>query len=174
MGVSERLLGVLSDSLVEVRVLLLGDILLAASPDGLDFVDNLPFPDLLGNSFHLDFFFRLILTIIGDLKIVIIFIDLFFFDNAILNNLITLVVVTSDLDGVLLWGIYGNLNFLVLAQVKLDGVVDEFGVFLDQVLDLLLFDELNSIILKMKSDASSATECVSSRILGKEELRVGS
>ena len=55
MRVGERVLGVLRDRLVEVDVLFLGDFVLAARPDGLDVVDGLPLPDLLGDRLHFDF-----------------------------------------------------------------------------------------------------------------------
>jgi len=44
---------VLSDGLVEVVVLLLGDVRLLSEPDGLDLVDGLPLPDLLSDSLGL-------------------------------------------------------------------------------------------------------------------------
>ena len=44
---------VLGDRLVEVAVLLLGDVGLLSQPDGLDLVDGVPLPDLLGDSLGL-------------------------------------------------------------------------------------------------------------------------
>ena len=83
MRVGERIFGVLAERLVEVFVLLVGNIILAASPDSLDLVDDFPVPNLLRNGLHLRLSGLLrgfILALISDLHIVTFLLLLFFFD----------------------------------------------------------------------------------------------
>jgi len=81
--VGERIFGVLAERLVEVFVLLVGNIILAASPDSLDLVDDFPVPNLLRNGLHLGLSGLLrgfFLALISDLHIVTFLLLLFFFD----------------------------------------------------------------------------------------------
>jgi hypothetical protein len=65
VGVGQRGLVVLGDSLVEVAVLLLGDVGLLSQPDGLDLVDGVPLPDLLGDSLGLGLLGSFLLSRLG-------------------------------------------------------------------------------------------------------------
>ena len=53
MRVGQGRLVVLGDRLVEPTVLVLGDVGLLSQPDGLDLIDGVPLPDLLGDSLGL-------------------------------------------------------------------------------------------------------------------------
>jgi hypothetical protein len=53
MSVSERIFVILRDCLVEVEVLLLSNFRLFTEPDGFDFIDGFPFPNLFSDSFSL-------------------------------------------------------------------------------------------------------------------------
>ena len=56
---------VLGDRLVEPTVLVLGDVRLLSQPDGLDLVDGVPLPDLLGDSLGLGFLGSFLLGRLG-------------------------------------------------------------------------------------------------------------
>ena len=65
MGVGQRGLVVLGDSLVEVDVFFLSDVGLLSQPDSLDLVDGLPLPDLLSDSLGLGLLGSFILGRLG-------------------------------------------------------------------------------------------------------------
>lgn len=163
MSVSKGILVILGNSLVEVVVLFLSDVRLFSQPQSLDLVDSFPLPNLFSNSLGLGLlglllvFGRLGFTLILDFSII-----------GLGGFLI---------DGFLLDGLFG---FLIgdglsdfLGEEKLDGVLDELGVFLDEVLDLVLLHILYGVILQVKSNAGTSAESIATRILGNEELGIG-
>ena len=165
---------ILRDCLVEVHILLLSDIILASGPDRFNVVDDLPIPNLLGDRLHfrlLLLLIRVLFAVISDLHVVI---DFLHFDYILLNDLIAIIIVLGDLNGALLWSVNWHLHLLVTAQIESDGVVNEFGVLLDEVLDLLLLDEFDCIVLEVKSHAGSSAESITARVLCDKELSVSS
>jgi hypothetical protein len=139
-------------------------LVLGAHPDSLDFVDSLPLPELLLDhlgGWFVSLFFSVIEAVrffLGsDLKIVTFMIDVF---N--LNLAFWLLSVNWDL------------NLLLFSNVQTDGVVDEFRVLLDQVLDFSLISEFKSIFLQVKGDTGAAAKSVSTGIFRNEELVVSS
>ena len=159
MRVGQGRLVVLGDRLVEAAVLVLGDVGLLSQPDGLDLVDGIPLPDLLGDSLGLGLLGSFLLGRLG-LTLVLDF-------GVILLNLIS-----SGLSGFIL--LIGNLLADFLGEEKLDGVLDELGVFLHEVLDLVLLDVLDGIVLQVKGDTGAAAQSVSTGIFCDEELSIGS
>ena len=132
MGIGERGLVVLRDRLVEVIVLVFGEVRLLSQPDGLDLVDCLPFPDLLGDCLGLGLLGSFLLgrfgfTLILDLSVIL------------------LSIFSSGFSGLLF--LIGYLLAEFLREEKLDGVLDEFGVFLHEVLDLILLDIFDGVVL---------------------------
>ena len=127
------LLPVVGEGLVEGGILVLGDVVGLAHPDGLHGVEVLPlvadFLDLLG----LLLLLGVLLVDLLDLKLVVV-------------ALLVLVVVVGDL---LLGGLLG---------VELDGEADELGVLLDEVLDALLLEVLGHVLLEVEDDAGTTAD----------------
>ena len=159
MGVGQGGLVVLGDRLVEPTVLVLGDVGLLSQPDGLDLVDGVPLPDLLGDSLGLGLLGSFLLGRLG-LTLVLDF------------SVILLSLLCSGLGGLLL--LIGNLLADFLGEEKLDGVLDELRVFLHEVLDLVLLDILDGVVLQVKGDTGAAAQSVSAGIFCDEELSIGS
>ena len=123
---------VLRDRLVEVIVLVFGEVRLLSQPDGLDLVDCLPLPDLLGDCLGLGLLGSFLLgrfgfTLILDLSVIL------------------LSIFSNGFSGLLF--LIGYLLADFLREEKLDGVLDEFGVFLHEVLNLVLLDIFDGIVL---------------------------
>ncbi len=128
-------LPVVGERLVEGSVLLLGDVLGVASPDGLLLVEllllDLSLLDLLGLGLLL-----LLLLLVIDL----------------LDLGLLVVIDLLDLLGVLI----GDLLLGLLLDVKVDGVRDELGVLLDDLLDLALVEVVGLLILQVEDDLGAA------------------
>ena len=150
---------VLGDRLVEAAVLVLRDVGLLSQPDGFDLVDSVPLPDLLGDSLGLGLFGSFLLGRLG-------------FTLVLDFGVILLSLISCGLSGFLL--LIGNLLADFLGEEKLDGVLDELGVFLHEVLDLVLLDVLDGIVLQVKGDTGAAAQSVSTGIFCDEELSIGS
>lgn len=176
MSVGQRVLWVFCDRLIEVVVLIFSDIFLRTRPNRLDLIDGLPFPDLLGNSLHLGLLLvvlvgSLILAFVSDLHVVLgDFLFFFFLFYVVSNDFVAVLVVLDDFDCFLLGGVHWHLHLLVLAQIQLDRVVDEFRVLFHKVLDLVLLDEFDCVVLEVEGYTSSSAKRVATGILGEEEL----
>ena len=108
MGVGQGGLVVLGDRLVEPTVLVLGDVGLLSQPDGLDLVDGVPFPDLLGDSLGLGLLGSFLLGRLG-------------FTLILDFGVILLSLLSSGLSGFLL--LIGYLLADFLGKEKLEGVL---------------------------------------------------
>lgn len=132
MGVGQGLLRIFRNGFVEVIVFAVGDIVLRAQPDSLDVVDELPLPDLLGNGLELG---------CGVLAFSVERVSLFFSSD--LDLFVARLFMSFDFARI---GSLGLVNWDLLlhlsGHVQTDRVVNELGVLLDQVLDLVLFNEL--------------------------------
>lgn len=140
MSVAEWVLVVLCDGLVEVEIFLFRDLRAVSEPDSFDFVDKLPLPDLFSDS------------LCG-------FLGGFFFSSFLfLRDLEVFLLSKFGLSLSLCNGIF-ILNFLAnfLGKVEIDRVVDELGVLLNEILDFVLFYELNSVILQEQRNTCSTT-----------------
>jgi hypothetical protein len=157
--VGQGSLVVLGDRLVEPTVLVLGDVGLLSQPDGLDLIDGVPLPDLLGDSLGLGLLGSFLLGRLG-------------FTLVLDFGVILLSLLSSGLSGLLL--LIGHLLADFLGKEKLDGVLDELRVFLHEVLDLVLLDVLDGIVLQVKGDTGAAAQGVSTGIFCDEELSIGS
>ena len=128
------LLPVVGEGLVEGGILVLGDVVGLAHPDGLHGVEVLPlvadFLDLLG-----------LLLLLG-----VLLVDLLDLGLVVVALLVLVVVVVGDL---LLGGLLG---------VELDGEADELGVLLDEVLDALLLEVLGHVLLEVEDDAGTTAD----------------
>lgn len=134
---TEVVLPVVGEGLVERGVLLLGDVLGVASPDGLLLVEL-----LLLNAGLLDLLGLLLLFLL--LVLIIDLLDL------------GLLVIVDLLDVLSL--LIGDLLLGLLGDVKVDGVRDELGVLLDDLLDLGLVEVLALLILEVKDHLGTAAE----------------
>lgn len=143
---SEVVLPVVGEGLVEGSVLLLGDVLRVASPDGLLLVEllllDLSLLDLLGLGL-------LLLLIIIDL----------------LDLGLLVITLLGDLLGVLI----RDLLLGLLLDVEVDGVRDELGVLLDNLLDLALVQVLGLLILEVEDDGGTTAELLTLGVLGDGE-----
>jgi hypothetical protein len=59
-----------------------------------------------------------------------------------------------------------------LRKEELNGVLNELRVLLHEVFDFVLFHILDSVVLKVKGNASAAAKCVTAGVLGNKELGV--
>ena len=129
------LLPVVGEGLVEGSVLVLGDVVGLAHPDGLHGVEVLPLVadllDLLG-----------LLLLLG-----VVLVDLLDLGLVVVALLVLIVVVV--IGDLLLGGLLG---------VELDGEADELGVLLDEVLDALLLEVLGHVLLKVEDDLGAAVD----------------
>lgn len=132
MSVSKWTFMILRNSFVEAVVFIISDFTSVSQPNSLDFVDCFPFPHLLCNSLCL-WLFRLFffsgLSFILDFSII--FLGGFLFSLFSFFSSLFILYLLSDF----------------LRNEELDWVLDEFRVFLDKILDLILFNIFNSIIL---------------------------
>jgi len=155
---SEVVLPVVGERLVEGGVLLLGDVGRVASPDGLGLVEllllDLGLLDLLGLLLLL---LLLLLLVLGDL------LDLSLLLLAFLLLLLLL----------LLGLLVGDLLLGLLQDVEVDGVGDELGVLLDDLLDLALVQVVGLLILHVEDDLGTAAELLTVNILGDLEGATG-
>ena len=124
-------------------VLLLGDVRLLSKPDCLNLVDGLPLPDLLGDSLCLRLLGGLIFswlgfTLILDFSIIL----LSLIGGGLVSGLLLLV-----------WDLLADF----LREEELDGILNELGVFLNEVLDLVLFNILDSVVLQMKGHTGATS-----------------
>lgn len=151
---SEVVLPVVGEGLVEGSVLLLGDVLRVAGPDGLLLVEllllDLGLLDLLGLGLLL-----LALLLIVDL------LDLGLLVVTLLGDLLDLGVLIRDL----LLGL--------LLDVEVDRVGDELGVLLDDLLDLGLVQVLSLLILEVEDDGGTAAELLALGVGGDGEGATG-
>ena len=129
------LLPVVGEGLVEGSVLVLGDVVGLAHPDGLHGVEVLPLVadllDLLG-----------LLLLLG-----VILVDLLDLGLVVVALFVLIVVV-----------IIGDLLLGGLLGVELDGEADELGVLLDEVLDALLLEVLGHVLLEVEDDAGTTAD----------------
>mmetsp|Transcript_25734 Transcript_25734/g.38074 ORF Transcript_25734/g.38074 Transcript_25734/m.38074 type:complete len:259 (+) Transcript_25734:1363-2139(+) len=134
------LLPVVGDRLVERSVLLVGNILSLAHPDGLLFVEVIPrFGDLLD-------LLRLLLLL------PIFLVDIF---NLGLVFIITLLVL------LLILVISDFLLFLLLG-VETDGETNKLGVLLDKILEAALLEVLLHVLLQVKNNTSTTSKWLGS------------
>ena len=126
----EVLLPVVGEGLVEGAVLLLGDLLGLARPDGLLLVQEVPLVRHLLDLLLLLLLLGLVLLVdLLDLGLVVVVV--------VLLVLVLVLVVVVDL---LLGGLLGP---------ELDGVADELGVLLDEVLEAALLEVLELVLLEV-------------------------
>ena len=158
MGVGQGVLMVLRDRLVEVLVLLLGDVRLLSQPDGLNLIDGLPLPDLLGYCLGLRLLGGLIFSGLGFTLILDLSIVLLSFLCGLINRLLVFI---------------GDLLADLLREEELDGVLNELGVFLDEVLDLVLLDILDGVVFQVQGHTGAAAQGVPTGVLCHKELGIG-
>ncbi|CAH0038645.1 unnamed protein product [Clonostachys rhizophaga] len=136
---SKVILPVVGERLVEGGILLLGDVLGVASPDGLLLVEllllDLGLLDLLGLGLLLLLLFLVVDLLDAGLLLV-----------TLLGDLLDLSILIRDL----LLGL--------LLDVEVDGVGDELGVLLDDFLDLGLLQVVELLLLEVENDGSTTTE----------------
>mmetsp|Transcript_89396 Transcript_89396/g.252918 ORF Transcript_89396/g.252918 Transcript_89396/m.252918 type:complete len:230 (+) Transcript_89396:1200-1889(+) len=139
VGVRQRVQIVLRDALVELRVLLLGDVLLVAKPDGLLRVHLLPL-------IHSLLFGLLVLLLLFFLFLVV-----FSFDVV----LVLLVVFIIILVG---------LRLNLLFHFDVDGELNELGVLLRHVLKLAFGEVVVSVFFQVQGHTRSTAERVSAGV----------
>merc|ERR1712144_35984 len=137
----EVILPVVGDVLVEGGVLFFGDLLGVAHPEGLLLVHELP---LVGDL--LDGLLLLLLLLV-------LLVNLLNLGLLILIAILILVLIL----------IVGDLLLGGLLNPEADGVVDELGVLLDELLDALLVEVLLLVVLKVEDDLGATGE-VGSRV----------
>mmetsp|Transcript_22146 Transcript_22146/g.45306 ORF Transcript_22146/g.45306 Transcript_22146/m.45306 type:complete len:376 (-) Transcript_22146:686-1813(-) len=144
--VGKRVEVVLGDALVELIVLLFGDVLLGAQPDRLLRVNLLPLVDglLCG---------RLLLLLF------LLFLILLRLDIVLLLLVLLLIII------VLLFGLC--LHFLL--HLHVDGELDELGILLHRVLELVLGEVVVRILLEVERHTGAAAEGVATRIINDSE-----
>jgi hypothetical protein len=123
---------VVGDGLVESNILVVGDIIRLAHPDGLGVVEMFP---LMADLFDLLGLFLLFVLIIDLFNLGLVGITFF---------VVILVFIISDL---LLSGLLG---------VKLDGESNEFRVLLDEILDTLLLQVFGHVLLHVENDSGTS------------------
>ena len=133
---SEVLLPIVGDGLVELGVFVFCDLVCWAEPKWLVLVDKFPlvFDDC---DFLLLLFFVLLLGFVFD-----------FLDLVVLLLLVFL----------LLGFVIGDFLFLCLLNPKRNWVLDELGVLLDELLELLLFKEFCHVFLEVKINTCTTDE----------------
>mmetsp|Transcript_15232 Transcript_15232/g.41242 ORF Transcript_15232/g.41242 Transcript_15232/m.41242 type:complete len:225 (-) Transcript_15232:624-1298(-) len=146
---------VLGDGLVELLVLLIGDILGLAQPDSLAVIQQLPLVTLLLAS--------LLGGLLGLLILALIISHLLIISISLGLALVCLLL--------LLFLLNGHINLLLGPQV--DGEVDELGVLVHQLAQLGLLGILLSLGLQVDVDHSSAAD-VLSIVLSNGEVSISS
>ncbi|KAI6770984.1 hypothetical protein HG531_009839 [Fusarium graminearum] len=143
---SKVVLPVVGERLVEGSILLLGDVLGVASPDGLLLVEllllDLGLLDLLGLGL-------LLLLIVIDL----------------LDLGLLVITLLGDLLGLLI----RNLLLGLLLDVEVDGVRDELGVLLDDLLDLALVQVVGLLLLEVEDDGGTTAKLLAAGVLSDGE-----
>ena len=140
MDVGQRIISLLSESLVELVILLLLDLVLVPQPDGLVVVDVDPIPGGLLDGLGL---LLLLLFLLGDLDVIVLLLD----------GLLVFLLLNGHLLGDLLSGL------------KVDGEVDELGVLANEGLYLLLLRELIGVLLKVDGDLGASLQSVAAGVL---------
>jgi len=128
----EMVLPIVGETLVEACVLLVGDIVGLAHPDGLDLVKDL----------HL---LRDLLDLLGLLGLVLI-LDLFDLGLVLITVFLLIFLL------VLLVVRVRDFTLGALLDLELNGERDELGVLLDEVLQATFLEVLSHIVLKLKDD----------------------
>ena len=169
MSICNRTFMILWYSFVKSLIFFFCDFTLFSEPNSFNFINSFPFPNLFCNSFCLRiiisftffFSFSVTFTLILDFSI---FLYFWFFTFGLF----------SLFSWFCLFGSLFILNLLsnFLRKEKSNWILDELWIFLDQILNLILFYILYSIIFQMKSDTCASSKSVSSRILGDEEFSV--
>mmetsp|Transcript_69422 Transcript_69422/g.157525 ORF Transcript_69422/g.157525 Transcript_69422/m.157525 type:complete len:321 (+) Transcript_69422:997-1959(+) len=136
----QMVLPVIGERLVEGRILLVGDVLGLAHPQGLVLVELLP---LMGHLLHL-----LRLFLLGLLLLLLI--------NLLDLRLVTLLVLLFLLF-LLILGVR-DLLLLRLLNVQLNREADEFGVLLHQVLQPALLQELRLVLFQVADHLGAALD----------------
>ncbi|CAG9994060.1 unnamed protein product [Clonostachys byssicola] len=152
---SEVVLPVVGERLVEGGVLLLGDVLGVASPDGLLLVELLLLDLGLLDLLSLGLLFLLLFLVVDLL------------DAGLL--LVTLLGDLLDLSSILI----RDLLLGLLLNVEVDGVGDELGVLLDDLLDLGLLQVVELLLLEVEDDGSTTTEGLTLGVGGDVEGTTG-
>ena len=139
------LLPVVGNLLVEVSVLLLGDVLGLSHPQWLILVDLL----VLGGDL-LDLLLLLLLLLLLDFTLVLLLLFLFLF-------------------------VVGNLLLSGLLDLKLNGESDELGVLLDQVLEASFLEELEVVALQVADNHGTSGKSIGVvAIINNSECATGS
>jgi len=147
---TEVVLPVVAERLVERTVLLLADVGGVAGPDGLGLVELL-FLDLA------------LLDLLGLLLLLLV----------LIVDLLDLGLLLVTLLGLLLSLLIGDLSLGLLENVEVDGVRDELGVLLDNLLDLGLVQVVELLILEVKNHLGTATKLLTLGVLGEGEGATG-
>lgn len=157
---------VIGQTLVERGVLFGGDLGGVASPDGLGLVKLL----VLGLGL-LDLF-----GLLGLSFLVLDFLDLLVFtlsDFLVILDLLQFVQFAVNIQILAKCGRSTNL-FNLLCNNELNGVGDEFGVLLDDLLDLLLLEILELVLLQVEAKFGTATKGLAISVGGDGEGSAGS
>jgi len=136
------LLPVVGEGLVELAVLLLADVVGVAGPDGLRLVKLFVFCVL--------FFDGLFLLLVAVALVGV----------SVLADVLDLgcVLLSLFLLSLLLGLVVGHLLVPLLLHQELDGIADELGVLLDDILDPLLLVVLCLVLLEVEDDLGAAAE----------------
>mmetsp|Transcript_12088 Transcript_12088/g.44852 ORF Transcript_12088/g.44852 Transcript_12088/m.44852 type:complete len:289 (-) Transcript_12088:492-1358(-) len=153
---SQRLVVVVADALVEVLVLLIGDVVRRASPDGLVGVDPLPLEGRDG--------LRLRRRRILLLVVLRVFVGLF----VGLLVVVLVLVVEQLLVLVVIFHVHGD----GLLLLEVDGEGDELRVALDELLQALLARELEGVFLEEEGDFRAASQRAAFRVGDHVEVAV--
>ena len=145
---SKVLLPVVADALVELGILVLGDLRRGPHPQRLVLVDEFP---LVLDGRHLLLLLFLLLGLVDLLDLVLTFL--------LLLLLLVLVV--------------GHLGLLSLLDVEGDRVADELGVLLDQLLEPLLLEELAHVLLQVQVDLCAPDEVLAAGVPPDGEVLAG-
>mmetsp|Transcript_42364 Transcript_42364/g.76600 ORF Transcript_42364/g.76600 Transcript_42364/m.76600 type:complete len:651 (+) Transcript_42364:522-2474(+) len=148
--VSQRVQVVLGDALVELVVLLLSDVLLGSQPDGLLGVHLLPLMDRLLR-WLLVHLLLLLLLILG------------------LHVVLLLLIILLVIVIVILLGIHIHL----LLHLHVDGELDELGVLLAALFELVLREVVVSILLEVQGHTAATAQCVAAGVIHHCEGGIG-
>ncbi|KAF3067006.1 hypothetical protein CFAM422_009005 [Trichoderma lentiforme] len=151
---TEVVLPVVGEGLVEGSILLLGDVLGVASPDGLLLVELLLLNGGLLDLLGLGLLLLLLLLVIDLLDLGLLVITL------LGDSLLSSILIRDLLLGLLL-------------DVEVDGVADELGVLLDDLLDAALVQVVSLLVLEVEDDGGTTTELLALGVGGDVEGTTG-
>merc|ERR1712002_1180313 len=137
---------VVGQALVNVAILLLGNVVGVTGPDRLRLVQFLVF-----DVFGLDLF-RLLLILL--ILVIFVFVIFDFLDLGLFFFTFFLLFLLRFFLGLFIFHFF----LLLFGHGQLDGITDELRVLLHDLLDFLLFDVLGHVFLEMEDDLGAASK----------------